>query len=117
LHIVSLFIFLLLLLFAIAVLIWRRGRKAWFGAIVLVLALNGVSVVFFQFHCPAAKKRGQLQWTMTREDIVALLGPPSVTKTYPDGYTLMGYGSPFLYCTLDIYFDPTGKISRMFHDH
>jgi hypothetical protein len=116
LHIISIFIFLLLSLLGIAILFWLR-KRAWLGAIVLALALNGVSVVFFQFHCPAAKKRSQLQWAMSREDIVAILGPPSVTKTDPDGYTLMGYGSPFLYCTLDIYFDRTGKITRMFHDH
>ena len=115
-HVVSVFVALLLPLLGTALLLrWRR--TSWLAAPLLVASLTTASAAFFLVHCAAAQKLSQLRWDMSREDIVTVAGVPTSTKAYPDGYTRISYASPLVYCTLDIYFDASGKITRMFHDH
>ena len=113
-HAVSVFVALLMPLLGIALLLrWRR--TSWLAAILLAVSLTTASAAFFLAHCAAAQT--QLRWDMSREGIVTVAGEPTSTKAYPDGYTRISYASPLVYCTLDIYFDASGKITRMFHDH
>ncbi len=86
-------------------------------AVIFAASLVCGSAAFFMAHCGAARKLTRLRWDMTREEVVAVAGEPPFTKTYPDGYTRWTYGGIIVFCTLDVYFDRSGKITRMFHDH
>ena len=115
-HIVSVFVAFVLPLVGVALLFrWRKGT--WVVALLLATSLTTASAAFFLAHCAAAKKLHQLRWDMSREETIAVVGTPTSTKAYPDGFTRISYESPLVYCTLDIYFDASGKITRMFHDH
>jgi hypothetical protein len=115
-HVVSVFVALLLPLLGIVLLVrWRR--TSWLAAILLAASFTAASAGFFVAHCPAARKLSDLRWDMSREHIIAVVGAPTSTKAYPDGFTRISYENPLVYCTLDIYFDRSGKITRMFHDH
>jgi hypothetical protein len=93
-----------------------RRLRAIIG-IVIFCALAFVTVRYFVAHRIPPHTLSELRWDMKREDITKRLGPPDETKTYPDGRTRITYSAPFIMCSFDVVFDPSGKITRMFHDH
>ena len=90
-------------------------------AFALILFLIGVVVarygVDFSSHCQPMEKMNRLRWTMKPADVVRILGEPARTRKYDDGYFALFYSKPFVFCTLDVYFDQNEKMTRLFHDH
>ncbi|HSH38310.1 MAG TPA: hypothetical protein VK993_05955 [Chthoniobacterales bacterium] len=115
-HIGSAYAALLLPLLGL-VLFRRWYRTSWLAAVALAVSLTGASAAFFLAQRAPAQRLDRLHWDMTREDVVAVAGQSTSTKTYPDGHTRISYGGGIVFCTLDIYFDASGKNTRMFHDH
>ena len=82
-----------------------------------VLGVVALGTAYFRGHCLPLDKMSRVRWSMTPTDTVAVLGPPASTKRYPDGYTKIAYLKASVYCALDVYFDHSGKMTRLFHDH
>src|SRR5689334_660556 len=84
----------------------------------VVTVLAGVcGAAYLRPHCLPLDTMSRVRWSMKPDEAVAVLGPPASTKRYPDGYLGIHYSKPFVYCSLDVYFDPNGKMTRLFHDH
>jgi hypothetical protein len=81
------------------------------------LGLATLGTAYLRPHCLPLDTMDRVRWSMKPAEAVAVLGPPSSTKRYPDGYFRISYSKPFVYCSLDVYFDPSGKMTRLFHDH
>ena len=81
------------------------------------LCLVALAPAYLRPHCLPLDTMNRVRWSMQPAETVAVLGPPASTKRYPDGYSRISYSKPFVYCSLDVYFDPSGKMTRLFHDH
>jgi len=81
------------------------------------LCLVALGAAYLRPHCLPLDTMNRVRWSMKPADTVGVLGPPASTKQYPDGYIRISYSKPFVYCSLDVYFDPSGKMTRLFHDH
>jgi outer membrane protein assembly factor BamE (lipoprotein component of BamABCDE complex) len=95
-------------------IVWRSVAVA--GVFGFVLLAAGAPL-YFSGHCVPSEKISQLRWDMSRAQIIELLGPPSSAGSYPDGYSRISYRRINVWCSLDIYINSDGKITRMFHDH
>jgi len=94
--------------------------KGYLALVLLIMPLVGLAAVFgvdVWSHCLPMEKINRLRWTMKPADIVRILGQPTSTRKYDDGYYRISYSKPFVFCSLDVYFDSHEKMTRLFHDH
>jgi hypothetical protein len=101
----------------LAFFLWRYKKLRLWQALIAVTCLGGVAATYWFPHCLPTDKLNALRWEMTSADIIGVLGPPVSTRDYPDGYHRISYATPFRHCSLDVYFNSSGRITRMFHDH
>ena len=81
------------------------------------LGVAALGTAYFRAHCLPLDTMHHVRWTMTPDQTLAVLGPPAYTKQHPGGYLGLHYWKPFVYCSLDVYFDASGTMTRLFHDH
>ena len=90
---------------------------------VAILASAGVvfgvalGAAYLRPHCLPLDTMRRVRWSMKQAEAVAIFGPPAYTKQHSGGYLGLHYSKPFVYCSLDVYFDASGKMTRLFHEH
>jgi hypothetical protein len=96
-----------------------RPTRLTVVVVVLVVAFAAGVAAFWFPHCVPLDRLAQIKTGMTREEVVALLGPPFATPIYPDGQRVLAYGSwrRVRYCTVDVFLDSSDRVSGVFHDH
>jgi hypothetical protein len=86
----------------------------------LMLALGSVAFPIFFLTSEAASESAfaSVSEGMTEAQVRGLLGPPHGVRRAPD-ITTHWYGG-FLrlkWCTMEVYFDASGRVAGKFHDH
>ena len=94
----------------------RPLKVAILTSAVAVLSV-ALGAAYLRPHCLPLDTMNRVRWTMTPEQTLAVLGPPAYTKQHSGGYLGLHYWKPFVYCSLDVYFDAGGKMTRLFHEH
>lgn len=95
-------------------------RKATAKIVIISSALGLAALLIFFLTSEAASESGfaSVSEGMTEAQVRGLLGAPHGVRRDPDGITY-GYGG-FLrlrWCTMEVFFDSSGRVAGKFHDH
>ena len=95
-------------------------RKAPAKILILTLALGCVAFFIFFLTSEAASESGfaSVSEGMSEAQVSSLLGAPHGVRRDPDKITYCYGGFLHLrWCTMEVFFDASGRVVSKFHDH
>jgi hypothetical protein len=81
-----------------------------------LIAITAAGAAFFIPHCVSPSDLAAIHSGMTKQEVVALLGPPQSVKSDAPNHARLLYGVG-RWCDVTVHLDGESRVQSVFHDH